>query len=62
MFRKALFTIFPMALVSSLPARMLLFEPDVILLLSQLLITVAALSLAIVVWNKGLLKYDSASS
>ena len=61
-FRKALFTIFPMALVSSLPARMLLFKPDIILLLSQLLITVVALSLAMVVWNKGLLKYDSASS
>tara|TARA_B100001142_G_C14227793_1_gene614178 strand:- start:198 stop:524 length:327 start_codon:yes stop_codon:yes gene_type:complete len=61
-FRKALFTVFPMALVSSLPARMLLFEPSITLLSLQLCITSIAILLAILVWNRGLLRYDSASS
>ena len=61
-FRKALFTVFPMALVSSLPARMLLFEPSIILLFLQLCITSIAILSARLVWNRGLLRYDSASS
>lgn len=61
-FRKALFTVFPMALVSSLPARMLLFEPSITLLSLQFCITSIAILLAILVWNRGLLRYDSASS
>ena len=61
-FRKALFTVFPMALVSSLPARMLLFDPSITLLFLQLCITSIAIFLATVVWKRGLLRYDSASS
>ena len=61
-FRKALFSFFPMALVSSLPARMLLFGPNINLLLLQILITSIAIILTIFVWNRGLIKYDSASS
>ena len=61
-FRKALFSFFPMALVSSLPARMLLFGPNINLLLLQILITSIAIMLTIFVWNRGLIKYDSASS
>ncbi len=61
-FRKALFSFFPMALVSSLPARMLLFGPDYYMLLAQLFITTLALLLTIFVWNQGLIRYDSASS
>ena len=61
-FRKALFSFFPMALVSSLPARMLLFGPNINLLLLQILITSISIMLTIFVWNRGLIKYDSASS
>ena len=61
-FRKALFSFFPMALVSSLPARMLLFGPNINLLLLQILITSIAIMLTIFVWNRGLIRYDSASS
>ena len=61
-FRKALFSFFPMALVSSLPARMLLFGPNLNLLLLQIFVASVALCLTIFVWNKGLIRYDSASS
>ena len=61
-FRKAIFTIFPMALVSSLPARMLLFEPSIPLLMLQFCITSIIILLSVLVWNRGLLRYESASS
>ena len=61
-FRKALFSFFPMALVSSLPARMLIFGPNYSLLILQFIITTIGLYIAQYVWNKGLIKYDSASS
>tara|TARA_B100002052_G_scaffold183503_1_gene167164 strand:- start:149 stop:949 length:801 start_codon:yes stop_codon:yes gene_type:complete len=60
--RKLLFSFFPMAMISSIPARMLIFGPNYYMLLSQLFITAFALLLTIFVWNKGLIKYDSASS
>tara|TARA_B100001123_G_C15203029_1_gene984136 strand:- start:215 stop:1006 length:792 start_codon:yes stop_codon:yes gene_type:complete len=60
--RKLLFSFFPMAMISSLPARMLIFGPNYYMLLSQLFITSLALLLTIFVWNRGLIKYDSASS
>ena len=59
---KILFTFLPMALISSLPARMLLFEPDYFLLLSQITITLIAVSITLHLWDKGLTKYESASS
>ena len=61
-FRKALFSFFPMALVSSLPARMLLFGPNLNLLLLQIFVTFMLLCLTIFVWNRGLIRYDSASA
>ena len=61
-FRKALFSFFPMAMVSSLPARTLLFGPDFSLLLLQFIVVLSFLFLSHYVWNKGLIKYDSASS
>ena len=61
-FRKALFSFFPMALVSSLPARMLIFGPNYSLLMLQFVVVVIGLCLAQYIWNKGLIKYDSASS
>ena len=61
-FRKVLFTFFPMAMVSSLPARILLFGPNLNLLLLQVAVTLSALCLAVFIWNRGLIRYDSASS
>ena len=60
--RKSLFTIFPMAMICSVPARMLLFGPDFPLLILQCFIAALFLLLTIVIWNKGLLRYESASS
>ena len=60
--RKSLFTIFPMAMICSVPARMLLFGPDFSLLILQCFIATLFLLLTIVIWNKGLLRYESASS
>ena len=60
--RKLLFSFFPMAMISSLPARMLIFGPNYYMLLTQLFITTLALLLTVFVWNRGLIRYDSASS
>ena len=60
--RKLLFSFFPMAMISSLPARMLIFGPDYYLLISQFIITAVALLITVYVWNRGLIRYDSASS
>ena len=60
--RKLLFSFFPMAMISSLPARMLIFGPDYQLLLIQLFVTAIALFFTIFIWNRGLIRYDSASS
>jgi len=60
--RKLLFSFFPMAMISSLPTRMLIFGPDYYMLLFQLIITAFALILTIFIWNRGLIRYDSASS
>ena len=61
-FRKALFSFFPMALVSSLPTRMLIFGPNYSLLTLQFVVVVIGFCLTQYTWNKGLIKYDSASS
>ena len=60
--RKLLFSFFPMALISSLPARMLIFGPDYFLLTCQLFITIICLCLTVYIWNRGLTRYESASS
>ena len=60
--RKLLFSFFPMAMISSLPALMLIFGPNYYMLLTQLFITTLALLLTVFVWNRGLIRYDSASS
>ena len=59
--RKALFSFLPMALVSSFPTRVLLFGPDFRLFL-QIFVTLVAILITIFIWNRGLVKYDSASS
>ena len=61
-FRKTLFTIFPMAMISSVPSRFLIFGADIKLLCLQIFVAILFLWLTKFVWEKGLLKYESASS
>ena len=60
--RKSLFTIFPMAMICSVPARMLLFGPNVYLLILQCFIAACFLLLTTFIWRRGLMRYESASS
>mgnify|MGYP001431716561 FL=1 len=61
-FRRIVFTIFPMAMITSVPARVLLFGPKLDLILSQFIITIVFLLLSNFIWNRGLRLYESASS
>ena len=61
-FRRIIFTIFPMAMITSVPARVLIFGPQINLLLLQLLIAIIFLAISKVIWEKGLKYYESASS
>ena len=61
-FRNILFTALPMAMIVSVPARMLLFGPNTNLLLLQFFVSIFFLVISILIWNKGLIKYESASS
>ena len=61
-FRKTLFSIFPMAMICSVPARFLIFGFDLKLLFLQFIIAGFFLWLTTIIWKKGLLRYESASS
>tara|TARA_Y100000817_G_scaffold310291_2_gene300703 strand:- start:1108 stop:1902 length:795 start_codon:yes stop_codon:yes gene_type:complete len=61
-FRKALFSIFPMAMITSVPARFLIFGFNLKLFIAQLFIACIFLWLTTIVWNLGLKRYESASS
>ena len=61
-FRKILLSILPMAMIVSIPARMLLFGLNSKLLLLQFLIAIIFFYGSILIWNKGLIRYESASS
>ena len=61
-FRRLVFTIFPMAMVSSVPARILIFGPKLEILLLQIIVTIIFLISTKLVWNRGLRLYESASS
>ena len=61
-FRKTLFTIFPMAMVSSVPARFLIFGVNMQLLFLQIVVASIFLWITTIIWKRGLLKYESASS
>ena len=61
-FRKTLFTVFPMAMIISVPSRFLLFGPNIKLFFLQVCVAVFFLWLTSYVWNKGLIRYESASS
>ena len=60
--RRTMFTILPMALLSSIPARMLIYGPGWDFLLGQILIAIIFLNLCRLVWKTGIKKYESASS
>ena len=61
-FRRIVFTIFPMAMITSVPARILIFGPELYLIISQIIITIAFLIITNLIWNRGLKLYESASS
>ena len=61
-FRKVVFTFFPMAMVSSVPARVLIFGPDFKLLILQFIIVCIFLLGTKIIWERGLKLYESASS
>jgi len=61
-FRRIVFTIFPMAMITSVPARILIFGPELYLIISQIIITVIFLLITNLTWNRGLKLYESASS
>ena len=60
--RRAMFTILPMALLSSMPARMLIYGPGWDLLSLQILMAVIFMTLSRILWKIGIKKYESASS
>ena len=61
-FRRIVFTVFPMAMITSVPARTLIFGPDIYLLSSQFLVTIVFLCLTRLIWIRGVKLYESASS
>ena len=62
MFRKVIFTVLPMAMISSVPARMLIFGPNYKLLLLQIFIVATLFLISRLIWVRGLRLYESASS
>ena len=60
--RRTLFTVIPMALIMSIPTRMLLYEISVKYLFIQTVIAISFLALTRIVWRSGLRLYESASS
>ena len=61
-FRKTLFTIFPMAMICSVPSRILIFGLDLKLFFLQLFISILFLWFTTLIWKAGLMRYESASS
>jgi len=60
--RKSLFSIIPMALISSVPTRMLIYGPNWYYLGGQFLVATLFLTAARITWLRGLQRYESASS
>ncbi len=60
--RKLLFSFIPMALISSVPARMLIYGFNLELLILQIMVATIMIFTTILVWKRGLLRYESASS
>ncbi len=60
--RKSLFTILPMAFITSIPTRMLIYGPSREYLMGQISIVIIFLCLTRLIWKRGIAKYESASS
>ena len=60
--RKVLFSLLPMIFIASNPTRTLLHGIEVKYLCWQVILTIIFLLLTFIVWKKGLLRYESASS
>jgi len=60
--RKMLFSIVPMIFIASIPTRTLLYGPNIQYLLGQFLMAMIFLFLTRIIWKRGLLRYESASS
>ena len=60
--RKVLFSFVPMILIASIPTRTLLYGPDIIYLLWQFIISILFLLSTHLIWGRGLIRYESASS
>ncbi len=60
--RRALLTIFPMAMIASVPARLLQADPDFLELLISGVCTVVYLFLSIYIFERTLVKYSGASA
>ena len=61
-FQKVLYTIFPMAMICSVPSRILIFGVNFKLFFLQLFIAILFLWITTIIWSKGLIRYESASS
>ena len=61
-FRKTLFTIFPMAMICSVPSRILIFGIDFKLFSLQVFISILFMWITTLIWKAGLKRYESASS
>jgi len=51
-----------MAMISSVPARFLIFGANIKLLCLQIVVAFIFLWITTIIWKKGLMKYESASS
>ena len=60
--RKVLFSMIPMVLIASIPTRTLLYGPNYHYLIWQLFMAMIFLLLTRIIWKRGLLRYESASS
>ena len=60
--RKVLFSIVPMIFIASIPTRTLLYGPNVQYLSGQIFMSMTFLFLTQIIWKRGLMLYESASS
>ena len=60
--RKILFSFVPMTLVASVPTRILLYGPNFQYILGQVLLVILFLFITRLIWARGLIRYESASS
>jgi len=60
--RKILFSVVPMTLIASIPTRNLLYGPNFVYLVWQFFIAIIFVLFTRIIWKRGILRYESASS